>query len=62
MQAAPNLDHLLHVLSESVRSIVGTQSSDHKWFKVALTAENGMAATVFEDLSQVRANLFNGTV
>eukprot|EP00983_Pelagomonas_calceolata_P121341 1160791-Pelagomonas_calceolata.AAC.2 len=51
-QLVPNLDALLHLLVESIRSMLGHQSNDHTWYKVALAANNSMAATVFDDLSQ----------
>ncbi|KAF5831320.1 kinase-like domain-containing protein [Dunaliella salina] len=57
VQLVPNLDALLHLLVESIRSMLGHQSNDHTWYKVALAANNSMAATVFDDLSQVPAPL-----
>lgn len=49
----PGLDALLHLVVESIRSMLGHQSNDHIWYKVALASSNAMAATVFDDLSQV---------
>jgi len=56
-QAVPSLDGLVRLLVQSIRTMLGHQSNDHVWYKVALTADNAMAATIFDDLSQVHLGM-----
>lgn len=56
-QVVADMDSLVHLLVKSMRDLLGHQSNDHVWYKLALVASNDMAATIFDDLSQVRAGV-----
>lgn len=49
----PELDALIHKLVGHVRLILGHATNTHVWYRIALTASSGTAATIFDDLTQV---------
>ncbi|KAJ9519284.1 hypothetical protein QJQ45_017942 [Haematococcus lacustris] len=52
-----DIDTLVHKVVVHMRSVLGHTSNHQVWYRVALTATNNMAATIFDDLMQVPASL-----
>lgn len=49
---ATELDALFHKLVTHFRVVLGHTNSNHIWYRMALTASNLAAVTVFDDLTQ----------
>ena len=49
-----DLDALMHKLMQHFRVVLGHTNNHHVWYRVSLTASTNTAATIFDDLTQVR--------
>ena len=52
----PDMDGLMHKVVQHMRGVLGHANNHHIWYRVALTATNNVAATIFDDLTQVRGS------
>lgn len=50
------VDSLMHKVAQHMRGILGHTNNHHIWYRVALTASNNVAATIFDDLTQASDN------
>ncbi len=51
---AHDLEGLVHVVVTHMRGVLGHSNNHHNWYRVALTGASNVAATIFDDLTQVR--------
>lgn len=54
LYTATDLDAAIHTIVTHARSILGHTNNHHTWYRLALTGSGNQAATMYDDLTQVR--------
>eukprot|EP00955_Chlamydomonas_euryale_P060136 357627-Chlamydomonas_euryale.AAC.5 len=54
VQENAELNTVMHKMIEHIRRVLGHAKASHIWYRVALAGSNNVAATIFDDLTQVR--------
>ncbi len=53
MYLVNDVDAVVHLVVTHMRGVLGHTNNHHMWYRIALTGASNMAATIFDDLTQV---------